>query len=1172
VRAASRRRRILLNLSIGLFVVCGALGTYLALRRHTGLPSPGTDAYEQTARRFYRGLAQLQVGLIDAATQDLAQAATLAPGEPAIWADLGLAHLRLGDFDAAGRALERATALAPDSGEVAFLMGRLETSRGRREEGLAQLRRAVELDQHNLPARTALIDEVENAGRPDSDAEAQRLLDQLAALQPDNPAVILERARLAAKRADAPALQSAIARIGTLAGGWPAEVVEQLRAVQQASSTASFPDASRGLVSLRNALAQVPTFRESRRLVTPSAELVAEPVTRFLRLPVPLSTPSPPDVALTFAPDTAGLASAGPASALAAFSLDGDQTPAVFAADDGDLRRLGVTGQTIAFASGETRAPLPVNGLLALDWNADFKLDLVTAGKGGVRLFVQGADGTFSDATARASSRDQGAANVDATGAWAADIEMDGDLDIVVGVRGAAPVVLRNNGDGTWQAIHPFPGVVGLRAFAWGDIDGDGDPDAALIDGRGELKVFANLQAGQFQLMPGPDRHLEMRAIALGDIDADGVFDLVTVDSAGGIFRASFGGGGWRQEPIASWRSAASPAALETARLMLEDVDNNGALDLIASDASGTAIWLAGEDRHFAPLRQTIAAQVWAAVDFGRGGQLDLIGLLADRPVRLNGLGTRGYHYQRLRLRAQQTAGDQRINSFGIGGEVEVRSGLLVQKQNITGPSVHIGLGARARIDVTRVVWPNGVPQAEFDPGIDQLFLVERRLKGSCPWVFADDGTGLHFVTDFLWRSPLGLRINAQETAGVTQTEDWIRIRGDQLHERGGAYDVRITAELWETHFVDHVSLMTVDHPSDVDVFVDERFAREPPALAVTTMRPPTAVVHATDETGRDVTDLVTRKDGRYLSTFPLGAYQGVAADHYVDIDLGAGIPQDTPTWLVAYGWIYPTDSSINVAIGQGGVVQPRGLSLEAQDKQGRWVVVAPDLGFPAGKNKTILVDLRTVARAGVIGAQRLRLRTNLEIYWDWIGWAEGVADPTLKTVRVEASRADLRYRGFSETRTDRRDQPEVPVYDRIANTVPKWRDLIGYYTRFGDVRELLGRIDDRYVIMNAGDEIRLSFPAPPSPPSGWSRDFVLIGDGWVKDGDYNTSFSKTVLPLPAHGHPNYSAASSLTLGQDPVYLRHRADWETFHTRFVTPSAFLAGLAFPGPPREPQGR
>jgi hypothetical protein len=163
-----------------------------------------------------------------------------------------------------------------------------------------------------------------------------------------------------------------------------------------------------------------------------------------------------------------------------------------------------------------------------------------------------------------------------------------------------------------------------------------------------------------------------------------------------------------------------------------------------------------------------------------------------------------------------------------------------------------------------------------------------------------------------------------------------------------------------------------------------------------------------------------------------------------------------------------------------------------------------------------------------------------------------------------------LRYRGYSQTQSERRDQPEVPIYNRIANTAPRWRDLVGYYTRFGDVRELLARVEDRYVIMNAGDELRLSFQAPPPPAQGWTRDFVLIGDGWVKDGDYNTSFSKTVLPLPAHGRPEYESKSAMPkLEEDPVYQRHREDWQTFHTRFVAPRAFLDGLTMAEQSRHP---
>ena len=95
---------------------------------------------------------------------------------------------------------------------------------------------------------------------------------------------------------------------------------------------------------------------------------------------------------------------------------------------------------------------------------------------------------------------------------------------------------------------------------------------------------------------------------------------------------------------------------------------------------------------------------------------------------------------------------------------------------------------------------------------------------------------------------------------------------------------------------------------------------------------------------------------------------------------------------------------------------------------------------------------------------------------------------------------------------------------------------------------------------MNAGDELAALFPAPAPPPEGWTRDFVLMGDGWVKDGDYNTAFSKTVRPLPSHDAQTYGLPSgSFELDNDPAYRLHPDDWQTYHTRFVTPQAFLAG-------------
>jgi hypothetical protein len=188
-----------------------------------------------------------------------------------------------------------------------------------------------------------------------------------------------------------------------------------------------------------------------------------------------------------------------------------------------------------------------------------------------------------------------------------------------------------------------------------------------------------------------------------------------------------------------------------------------------------------------------------------------------------------------------------------------------------------------------------------------------------------------------------------------------------------------------------------------------------------------------------------------------------------------------------------------------------------------------------------------------------VRLRTNLEVFWDRLALAVASPETTLKTTRLSAAKADLRFRGFSRMMQAGASSPEIPDYNVLDGTAQRWRDLIGYYTRFGDVRELLKGVDDRYIIANAGDELAFAFDAPAGPPEGWDRDFVLIGDGWNKDGDYNTAFSKTVLPLPSHANPAYDTPPG-ALEDDPVYRAHPGDWAEYHTRYVTPDVFSRGL------------
>jgi hypothetical protein len=1020
-----------------------------------------------------------------------------------------------------------------------MLASRLESARGQLDASVLLLRRAVAADAADLRARFALVEELDRAGLAETGDEVPLLLDGLADRVPANLAVLVERTRMAARRADATRARDGVMRIDAQSAGWPDIALEQLAGLRQTVAASQWPDAVRSAALLRNVLARVPAFGEGLAQVRTPAELVGQALTRFVALEQPVSKPSDPDAALTFAAEPLG-AVAGVSALLALYGPESG--PILAAAGDTELRRMD--GPASPLASWPAGAAS--RGALTLDWNHDFRSDVAIVGPAGVRLFLQAADGTFADQTPAAVP----AIPTDVTVAWAADVEMDGDLDLVLGVAAGPAAVLRNNGDGTWRPTSSFGAVSNARSFAWADLDGDGDSDAAFLDANGSLAVLRNRQAGVFDAEAVASGLGSSAAVTVADLDADGAFEVLLLGRDGTVSGAVRGADGWTVRGLAQW-DAAGPLDVGQARLMAADLDNNGALDLVASAGANARAWLA-RDTAFEALATPLDGAVAGALDFTGDGTLDLFGIAGGQVMRWAGKGSRGYHWKIIRVQAQQNAGDQRINSFGIGGEIEVRSGLLWQKQPIAGPLLHFGLGDARDIDVARVVWPNGIPQAEFEPALDSPLVAEQRLKGSCPWVFAHDGREMRFVTDFLWRSPLGLRINAQDTAGVVQTEDWVRIGGDQLAPVDGVYDVRVTAELWETHFFDHVSLLVVDHAPGTEVFVDERFsAARPPALELHTVRDLRAVSNARDDEQRDVSALVSARDGRSVAGFEKGAYQGIARDHYLEFDLPDGVPA-APV-LVAQGWVYPTDSSINMAIAQGAAVRPSGVALEAQ-VDGRWRVLDPDIGFPAGKNKTMVVDLQAARRA-----VRLRLRTNLEIYWDRLAIAERVSERP-RTARLAASSAELRYRGFSVTTSPRGNQPETPSYAPIAAVTQRWRDLEGYYTRFGDVTPLVDRVDDRYVIMNAGDELRLRFPEQPAR-TGWWRDFVLIGDGWEKDGDYNTGHSQTVLPLPDHATPAYGSSPVVAaLEDDPVYQRNPDDWRVFHTRYVTPSMFLQGI------------
>jgi hypothetical protein len=1150
---------------------------------HPPGPDPDSPEYAEAVGAFYTGVAAIQVGEDARAERALTRVVELAPREPAAPANLALLAFQQRRLDDAARWIGRARSEGADDPRLALLAALVARERGRLDEAIGELTPVA--DANTADADTADADTPdprvafllsrlrEERGEEGDVAASRRLLDRLYEADPDDLFLRVERARHAARHGDPALLAEAVDRLDSAAEGWPAPLREQLRRVRAALQRPG--DAGVELTVLSASLEALPSYVRDREALAISDQQPDLVFTGFVRLPTPSPRPAPPDREMTFARRAVG----GPGP-----GLDGADAAAPVPArptgpwrevrpvwlGDAEAARVALIGPDTVWLVGDTaearRFALPVargSGeapvtLAALDLDRDFRMDVAVAGSGGLLLLRQRDDGDFvalDPAAVPASVRGR-----PYTDAWPADTDMDGDVDLVLVPRGGAPFVLRNRGDGTFGVEAPFDGPTGARAFVWGDLDHDGDPDAAFLAADGRLWVFANPRQDRprFDRLELPDGLEPARALALGDLDGDARFDLLVLRADGALVHAERNAEGWETRDVGRWPEP--PPEADDARLFLADLDDNGALDVVASAGGRTQVWLGDGDRGLVP-HHALDVTVTAVADL-TGGRVELLGTGEEgAAIRLAPRRTLDYYALTVRPRATDQPGDGRINSFGLGGEAEIRAGMLYQKQPITQPFVHFGIGSNTGVTVARILWPNGTAQAEFDllaTSEGETIVARQRLKGSCPWLFAYDGRDMRFVTDVAWRTALGLRINTYGPSSVIQSQDWVRIRGEQLQPRDGAYELSITAELWESHFFDQVALMVVDHPAGTEALVDERFLIPAPELKVHGTGPLRPLVAAHDDRGRDVRARVDSLDERYVDGFELGEYQGVARrEHAVEVDLGPDAPSEAPLVLVAQGWVYPTDGSINLALGQGSHAPPRGIRVEVPDGAGGWRVLHPDLGMPSGKTKTVLVDLSGAFGEGM--PRRVRLATTMEIYWDRIAWAEARPDTELRTNVLRADVAELRFRGFSRTRQAGRRAPELPEWD-VATTAPPWRDLEGYYTRFGDVRALVEAFDDRYVIMNAGDELRLRFAALPEPPAGWVRDYVLISEAWIKDGDVNNGFSGGLRPLPYRGMTDYATAPG-RLEDDPAVRRHPDDWREYHTRYITPRRFIHALS-----------
>ncbi len=475
--------------------------------------------------------------------------------------------------------------------------------------------------------------------------------------------------------------------------------------------------------------------------------------------------------------------------------------------------------------------------------------------------------------------------------------------------------------------------------------------------------------------------------------------------------------------------------------------------------------------------------------------------------------------------------------------KVEIKTGSSYQKRIYRGVPLVFGTDSYKIADSVRITWPNGMIQNEADQPVNKAieFPEAQRMSGSCPMIFTWDGGKFRFITDVLGVAPLGAASGDGSYFPVDHDE-YVQIPGEALQAVKGNYEIRITEELREVSYLDEVKLIAVDHPAGIEIFTNDKFKSPPfPEFRLFGVTRRIYPVSAHDNEGRDVLQRLLHRDRTYPDGFRRN-YLDVAETHHLDLDFGKAAP-DNRAVLILNGWVDWADGSTFMAASQAkkDLVLPY---LQVKDSAGNWKTVIEDMGMPAGKPKTISVDL---TGKFLSASREIRIVTNLCLYWDEIFLGESTSAPTVRMTDIPAQSAALDFRGFSTPKIHpQRKQPEAFDYMQWM-PFSMWNPTRGMYTRYGDVRPLIQAIDDQLVIMGSGDEMRMLFPAGAAGalPAGWQRDFLLFVDGWAKDADANTAYSQTVEPLPFHAMSQYPYKAGEHFPNDAAHQRYQEQYNT---------------------------
>ena len=800
------------------------------------------------------------------------------------------------------------------------------------------------------------------------------------------------------------------------------------------------------------------------------------------------------------------------------------------------------------------------------DFDGDGLNDLAIALDDHLLLFRNLGKGKFQDVTADAGL----VAKNHASGLTFVDYDHDGSLDLLVTGRalkvGDAPNVLwRNKGNKTFADMTEptgFGGSGNTTAAILTDFNNDRAVDIAIA-GDSTL-LYVNPREGKYptQAVFGDAKIPSTRGVAVVDFNKDGWMDLAfTHAGAPGVTLWKNVAGpnnfGRRFErvtlPIANATGGWGLTAL--------DYDNDGWMDLavLVETKAGPELRVLRNrgDGSFEDVSRVLGldkvklTRPRGLIAVEENGAASLLVTQENAaPVLVHNLGTGPNHSVRIDLTGFAD------NKTAIGVKVEIFAGGHWQKWEIAGasgfatqasPHLLVGLGDATGVDLIRILWPTGVLQDEIDLAHQPVVAIKEadRRGSSCPVLFAWNGKKYALVTDVIGAGVVGHWFTP-ERKNIPRPGEWIKVPGEMLKAENGELSLRFIEPMEEVNYIDQLRLVAVDHPNDVEVNPDEKFLDDPPfatgrVIASKGTRLPAG---AWDGEGRDVLAELSARDHQFASGFAASPYDGFANLHALTIDLGpeqAAANVGAPLRLLMTGYVNYFSATSLYAAWQADV-KPVSPYAEALMPDGSWKKITGDLGFPAGLERTIVVDLTGKVPEGV---RKIRLMSNLEIYWDQVLIDDHDAAEA-KTTEIPMSTATLRFHGYPKQLDGKSNGDLDYDYDLVSLTGP-FQHQRGSYTRMGDVTPLLknaSKTSDQFVIFGSGEEIAAEFDAAKLPElqKGWSRDYFFYADGYVKDMDYWDALPFTVAQLPFHSMSKYPYPATESY---PDELEYELNWNT---------------------------